>query len=227
MGTGWHGIAGGGNSIKDGYVWTRMAGWESVSGSRHPPVVCQHTYVEGVQSIESKNDAEVLIEEIRRLFVDGSAGIQIALVPFLSNADPLKTWRASFEAQRGNRVRPGRFWPSSPNVSVYHLYHPSPSPSQPPSSSSPLSHTRSLPPSIFPSPDFHAACPTPSSIYYFFLSPLSPQLTHSSPSASLAFSTLADPCLWPAPSPLDSPDPLDAFDSILYPTFEREIVSGF
>lgn len=123
----------------------RWQGWKSVSGSRHPPVVCQHTYVEGVQSIESKNDAEVLVEEIRRLFVDGSAGIQIALVPFLSNADPLKTWRASFEAQRGNRVRPGRFWPSSPNVSVYHLYHPSPSPSQPPSSSSPLSHTRSLP----------------------------------------------------------------------------------
>ena len=129
--------------------------------------VCQDTYVERVQSMKA---AEVLIEEIRRLLVDGSAGIQIALVPFLSNADPLKTWRASFEAQRGNRVRPGRFWPSSPNVSVYHLYHPSPSPSQPPSSSSPLSHTRSLPPSIFPSPDFHAACPTPSSIYYYLSS---------------------------------------------------------
>ena len=56
-----------------------------------------------------------------------------------------------------------------------------------------------------------------------FLFPfLSLELTRS----SLAFSTLADPCLWPAPSPLDSPDPLDAFDSILYPTFEREIVSG-
>ncbi|KAH8991290.1 hypothetical protein EDB92DRAFT_690221 [Lactarius akahatsu] len=46
-------------------------------------------------------------------------------------------------------------------------------------------------------------------------------------SFDLAFSTLADPCLWPAPSPLDSPDPLDAFDSILYPTFEREICSNF
>ena len=150
----------GGMSTGHGYVWSRMAVFQGVG-------MCQDTYVERAQSMKA---AEVLIEEIRRLLVDGSAGIQIALVPFLSNADPLKTWRASFEAQRGNRVRPGRFWPSSPNVSVYHLYHPSPSPSQPPSSSSPLSHTRSLPPSIFPSPDFHAACPTPSSIYYFFSS---------------------------------------------------------
>jgi len=30
-----------------------------------------------------------------------------------------------------------------------------------------------------------------------------------------------------APSPLDSPDPLDVFDSILYPTVEREICSNF
>ena len=45
-------------------------------------------------------------------------------------------------------------------------------------------------------------------------------------SLSLAFSTLtADPYSWGAPSPLDSPDPLGVFDSILYPTFEREIVS--
>ncbi len=43
---------------------------------------------------------------------------------------------------------------------------------------------------------------------------------------SLAFSsTLADPHSWAAPSPLDSPDPIGVFDSILYPTFEREIVS--
>ena len=155
--------------------------------------------------------------------MDGSAGIQIALVPFLSNADPLKTWRASFEAQRGNRVRPGRFWPSSPNVSVYHLYHPSPSPSQPFSSSSPLSHTRSLPPSPRPISTRHVRL---FRVFLFFFSPLA-RADSSPPSGSLAFSTLADPCLWPAPSPLDSPDPLDAFDSILYPTFEREIVSGF
>ena len=44
-------------------------------------------------------------------------------------------------------------------------------------------------------------------------------------SSSLAFSTLADPHSWAAPSPLDSPDPVHVFDSILYPTFEREIVS--
>lgn len=43
--------------------------------------------------------------------------------------------------------------------------------------------------------------------------------------SSLAFSTLADPYSWATPSPLDSSDPLDVFDSILYPTFEREIVS--
>ncbi|KAI0289758.1 hypothetical protein BC826DRAFT_1106847 [Russula brevipes] len=46
-------------------------------------------------------------------------------------------------------------------------------------------------------------------------------------SFDLAFSTLADPYSWNAPSPLDSPDPLDVFDSILYPTFEREICSNY
>ena len=44
-------------------------------------------------------------------------------------------------------------------------------------------------------------------------------------SLSLAF-TLADPhSSWAAPSPLDSPDPIGVLDSILYPPFEREIVS--
>jgi hypothetical protein len=42
---------------------------------------------------------------------------------------------------------------------------------------------------------------------------------------SFAFSTLSDPCSWSTRSPLDSPDPLDSFDSTLHPTFEREIVS--
>jgi len=47
-------------------------------------------------------------------------------------------------------------------------------------------------------------------------------------SFDLAFSsTLADPYSWATPSPLDSSDPLDVFDSILYPTFEREICSNF
>ncbi|KAH9992206.1 hypothetical protein BJV74DRAFT_834850 [Russula compacta] len=47
-------------------------------------------------------------------------------------------------------------------------------------------------------------------------------------SFDLAFSTLtADPYSWGTPSPLDSPDPLGVFDSILYPTFEREICSNF
>lgn len=46
-------------------------------------------------------------------------------------------------------------------------------------------------------------------------------------SFDLAFSTLADPHSWAAPSPLDSPDPVHVFDSILYPTFEREICSNF
>lgn len=55
----------------------------------------------------------------------------------------------------------------------------------------------------------------------FFRSPSDPLF----PCPSLAFSsTLADPCSWPTPSPLDSTDPLDVFDPILYPTFEREIV---
>ncbi|KAH9957138.1 hypothetical protein BC827DRAFT_1227774 [Russula dissimulans] len=46
-------------------------------------------------------------------------------------------------------------------------------------------------------------------------------------SFDLTFSSLADPHSSAAPSPLDSPDPLDVFDSILYPTFEREICSNF
>ncbi|KAF8492530.1 hypothetical protein F5888DRAFT_1728376 [Russula emetica] len=45
-------------------------------------------------------------------------------------------------------------------------------------------------------------------------------------SFDLAF-TLADPHSWAAPSPLDSPDPIGVFDSILYPPFEREICSNF
>ena len=48
--------------------------------------------------------------------------------------------------------------------------------------------------------------------------------SHPLPSLSLAF-TLADPHSWAAPSPLDSPDPIGVLDSILYPPFEREIVS--
>ncbi|KAI0245973.1 hypothetical protein BJV78DRAFT_1258719 [Lactifluus subvellereus] len=46
-------------------------------------------------------------------------------------------------------------------------------------------------------------------------------------SFDFAFSTLSDPCSWSTHSPLDSPDPLDSFDSILHPTFEREICSNF
>jgi hypothetical protein len=49
-------------------------------------------------------------------------------------------------------------------------------------------------------------------------------LSHPLSSLSLAF-TLADPHSWAAPSPLDSPDPIGVLDSILYPPFEREIVS--
>ena len=48
--------------------------------------------------------------------------------------------------------------------------------------------------------------------------------SHPLSSLSLAF-TLADPHSWAAPSPLDSPDPIGVLDSILYPPFEREIVS--
>ena len=56
--------------------------------------------------------------------------------------------------------------------------------------------------------------------YLLLARSISPSLS----SLSLAF-TLADPHSWAAPSPLDSPDPIGVLDSILYPPFEREIVS--
>jgi hypothetical protein len=63
-------------------------------------VVWQHLTVEGVQSkTASALRQMVLLEEIRMPVRRWFGGIQIALVPFLSYADPLKTWRASFEAQ--------------------------------------------------------------------------------------------------------------------------------
>jgi hypothetical protein len=94
---------------------------------------------------------------------------------------------------------------------------PSSSPSQPPSFLSFPAFTST----IYLSPLHHDGL-VRVRVSFFFHSPSDPP----SPPSFAFSSSLADPCSWPTPSPLDSTDPLDVFDPILYPTFEREIV-GF
>lgn len=147
----------------------------------------------------------------------GSGGDRIELVPFLSNADPLNLGGASFEAQNGKRVRPSAsgLVPRATCDSCQSYITPSWSPSQPSPFPFPALNHLPLAPRYHHDGLFRVRAPLSS------LSCISSLLS----SSSLAFSTLADPHSWAAPSPLDSPDPVHVFDSILYPTFEREIVS--
>ena len=140
----------------------------------------------------------------------GRRSHRVSSVPV--NADPLKLDGASFEAQNGKRVRPsasslvpratcGSCQYITVLVAVTTSFFP-------------------FLPLLRPTPSHHDGLFRVRVSYLL----LARSISLSPSSLSLAF-TLADPHSWAAPSPLDSPDPIGVLDSILYPPFEREIVS--